>query len=227
MLQQTQVGRVVEKYIQFIKTFPTIQVLATAPLSSVIVAWQGLGYNRRAKTLHQAVKIILEKHEGIFPRTITELDALPGIGHATASAILAYAFNEPTVYIETNIRSVFIHHFFPKKKTVHDNELLPYIEIALDKKQPRTWYSALMDYGAMLKLKKGNASRNSAHYTKQKTFKGSARHARGALLRELSKNTFLTLTKTKEITGRHYEHATTSLSADGLIRIDKNRVTLA
>jgi A/G-specific adenine glycosylase len=136
-------------------------------------AWQGLGYNRRGKYLHEAAKqwgtVLLED--------------LPGVGPYTAKAVRVFAFNKPEILIETNIRTVFIHHFFPKKKKVSDKELLPYMEAALDRKNPRRWYSALMDYGTYLKQTMPNPSRRSSTHVRQSKFKGSDREIRGAILK--------------------------------------------
>ncbi len=186
MLQQTQVDRVVSYYRAFLKEFPTPRSLARSPLADVLRSWQGLGYNRRAKMLHDAAKVILSRHAGRVPRSYDELIELPGIGEYTAKAIRVFAFNDPEVLIETNVRTVFLHHFFPKKKKVEDAKLFPYMEIALDREHPRQWYSALMDYGTHLKKTLPNPSRRSAHHTKQKPFKGSDRQIRGAILRALS-----------------------------------------
>lgn len=116
MLQQTQVSRVLVKYAEFLKAFPTLESLARAPLGGVLKVWQGLGYNRRAKFLHQLAKVVVAESGGRLPRTETELLNLPGIGKATAAAILAFAFNQPVLYLETNVRSVFLHHFFTTPK---------------------------------------------------------------------------------------------------------------
>lgn len=185
MLQQTQVDRVVPKYKKFLKKFPTIAVLADATLGDVLRAWQGLGYNRRAKMLHECARCVMEEHNGRLPKTYDELRALPGVGPYTAGAVMAFAHNKPTVMIETNIRTVYLHHYFQHKKNINDAALIPLIELTLDKKHPREWYAALMDYGAHLKKTVGNASRKSAHHTKQSKFKGSDRQIRGAILRIL------------------------------------------
>lgn len=173
MLQQTQVDRVVPYYKKFLKEFPTPSSLASSSLARVLRAWQGLGYNRRAKYLHEAAK-----QWGTVP-----LEDLPGVGPYTAKAVRVFAFNEPEIMIETNIRSVFIHHFFPKKKKVSDAELLPLVEKTLPRKRAREWFSALMDYGAHLKATHPNPSRRSKHHTRQKPFKGSDREIRGAVVR--------------------------------------------
>lgn len=195
MLQQTQTYRVEPKYDAFIAAFPTVHALAAAQLSDVLLVWQGLGYNRRAKMLHGAARIIVEQHGGMVPADPVLLDALPGIGKATAASISAFAFNMPTVFIETNIRAVFIHHFFPGQELVHDNLILPLVELTLDRKNPREWYYALMDYGVMLKKQAGNPARKSAHYAKQSRFEGSDRQVRGALIRFLLQKKKATLSE--------------------------------
>ncbi|MBU6501207.1 A/G-specific adenine glycosylase, partial [Patescibacteria group bacterium] len=159
MLQQTNVDRVALRYEAFLARFPSAQELAEAPFEEIFSFWRGLGYNRRALALKRAAGIMVREHGGTVPRTLEELDALPGIGEATAAAVLVYAWNTPVSFIETNIRAVFIHFFFPKKKKVGDKEIFPLVERTLDRKNPRGWYSALMDYGAM--LKKGRRVRNA------------------------------------------------------------------
>jgi A/G-specific adenine glycosylase len=185
MLQQTQVDRVIGKYTVFIKAFPDFRALAKASLEQVYAVWQGLGYNRRALSLKKMAEIIVEKHEGKLPATEEELTALPGIGKATAASIAAFGFNKPSLFIETNIRTVFIHHFFKNRDAVDDPEILALLTQTLDKTNPRKWYSALMDYGTMLKKKHKNPSRKSAHYVKQSRFEGSRRQVRGAILKTL------------------------------------------
>lgn len=191
MLQQTQVSRVTGFYKKFIAEFPSFQMLAAAKTSDVLRAWQGLGYNRRALALQKLAKEVVEKHSGRLPRSLESLVALPGVGPYTAGAVRAFAFNEPEIFIETNIRRVFIHFFFPSKakkiyRKVTDKALERYIRSSLDKKNPREWYYALMDYGAMLGSEaQENPNRRSAHYTKQATFAGSDRELRGKILREL------------------------------------------
>ncbi|MFH1876371.1 MAG: A/G-specific adenine glycosylase [Candidatus Omnitrophota bacterium] len=191
MLQQTQVPRVVEKYPLFIKRFPTIEILARAHLRSVIRAWQGLGYNRRALLLHRLAREVVRACAGRIPRNPEDLEKLPGIGEATAASICAFAFNSPVVFIETNIRSVFIHHFFKDRTNVNDQELLPYVEETLDRKNPWRWYSALMDYGVYLKSIVSNPSRRSRHYVKQSPFEGSRRQIRGMIMAMLAKRRYL------------------------------------
>ena len=185
MLQQTQVARVLPKYKEFLKQFPTVQALAKAPLAGVLRAWSGLGYNRRGKYLHDAAKAILEKHRGKVPRTYRELVELPGIGDYTAKAVRVFAFNEHDILIETNIRTAFTHHFFRASTSLHDREILWLSQKAAEGQDPREWHSALMDYGAYLKSTGVRNNHRSAHYVKQSKFKGSLRQARGTILRSL------------------------------------------
>jgi A/G-specific adenine glycosylase len=183
MLQQTQTHRVITKYEEFLIAFPSIQLLADASLRDVLSVWQGLGYYRRARYLHQIAKIIVEKYNGQLPQDTKALEALPGIGPATAASICAFAFNMPTVFIETNIRAVFIHHFFSHKEDVTDKEIMPLIAASVDQINPREWYYSLMDYGVWLKSQHKNPSRKSAHYTKQSKFDGSDRQIRATILK--------------------------------------------
>lgn len=183
MLQQTQVSRVIPKYHAFLKAFPTAERLAGAQLAEVLRAWQGLGYNRRAKFLWQAAQAVVALPA--FPKTVPELVKLPGVGANTAGAIAAYAFNEPVVFVETNIRTVYIHHFTPDGEIVSDDFIRDLLHQTIDVEHSREWYWALMDYGAWLKSQVRNISQ-SKHYTKQSTFQGSKRQVRGAIIRLLS-----------------------------------------
>ncbi len=186
MLQQTQVKRVLSFYTEFMKCFPTVQALAKSSLGDILRAWQGLGYNRRAKMLHETARAVLFQHGGKVPRGYDELRTLPGVGEYTAKAVRVFAWNEPEELIETNIRTAFLHHFFPRKRGITDRQLLQLTAVALDTKNPRRWYSALMDYGAHLKTILPNPSRRSATHARQKPFKGSDREIRGAILRAVS-----------------------------------------
>lgn len=185
MLQQTQVDRVIPKYTAFMKRFPDVNALARAPLRQILALWSGLGYNRRAIALKKAAEDIVQQHGGNFPEAFEELIALPGIGAYTASAVSVFAYNQPRTFIETNIRAVYIHFFFPHHHQVHDTQILPLIEKTLYKKNPRRWYNALMDYGVAVKKLLENPGRKSAHYSRQSPFKGSDREIRGLLLKTL------------------------------------------
>lgn len=186
MLQQTQVGRVIPKYHEFLERFPSVRDLAEAPLGDVLRVWNGLGYNRRAKFLWQAAQQVVREHGGMFPDRSDQLVRLPGIGRNTAGAVLAYAYDRPAVFVETNIRTVFIHHFFHDRPAgVADEEILKLVGETLDKEHPREWYWALMDYGSYLKQTVGNLNRLSRTYAKQSVFEGSRRQVRGLVLRLL------------------------------------------
>jgi len=191
MLQQTQVERVVSKFSDFLERFPDLNSLAEASLSQILSVWQGLGYNRRAIALHRIARIVLKEFHGHIPKAGDKLQALPGIGRATAGAIEAFAFNKPAVFMETNIRRVFLHAFFPGVQRVRDGEILPFIEKTLDRRDPRNWYYALTDYGAMLKKAEINPNRRSAHYQRQAPFQGSDRQIRGLIIRTVLKDTAL------------------------------------
>ena len=185
MLQQTQVDRVRPKYDEFLAAFPDLVALAASPLARLLSVWRGLGYNRRALNLQRAARQILERHGGHLPDDAAALVALPGIGAATAASIRAFAFDAPVVFIETNIRRVFIHEFFPGREAVADAELLPLVAAALARRRPREWYYALMDYGAALARRVPNPNRRSRSWTRQGRFEGSDRQIRGEVLRRL------------------------------------------
>ena len=185
MLQQTQVERVRMKYSDFLTAFPTLHELAAAPLSDVLRVWQGLGYNRRALYLKRCSEEIVNHHAGQFPRTSDELQSLPGTGPYTARALAAFAHGVAEPLIETNIRTLFIHYFFHGREKVRDSEIMPLVAATLDRHNPREWYYALMDYGAMLKQTHPNPGRRSTHHTRQSRFEGSNRQLRSRLLREV------------------------------------------
>lgn len=186
MLQQTQVSRVTGTFLEFTRRFPDFETLAAAPFGEVLASWSGLGYNRRARYLHDAAKIVASRPGGL-PESPEELKTLPGIGPNTAGSIAAFAFNAPVVFIETNIRRVFLHHFFQDDRDVHDRLILPLVEKYLDRENPREWYWALMDYGSELG-KRENANRRSRHYVRQSPFERSDRQLRGRILRVLAEH---------------------------------------
>ncbi|RQW89068.1 MAG: A/G-specific adenine glycosylase [Geobacter sp.] len=185
MLQQTRVERAIGKYREFLAAFPDVSALAQAPLREVLQVWQGLGYNRRAIALQETAKKVVLDYNGILPDTPKQLRTLPGIGSYTAGAIAAFAFQQPVLFIETNIRAVFIHCFFQDRHDVKDSEIMPLVRATLDTTNPREWYYALMDYGVMLKRTHSNPSRKSAHHTRQSRFEGSDRQLRGKILKFL------------------------------------------
>lgn len=183
MLQQTQPERVIPKYRDFLNEFPDFESLAKTSLTRVLSLWSGLGYNRRAKYLHTTAQIVASKYNGQLTEAALEREKLPGIGKYTAAAVAAFAFNKKVVFIETNIRRVFIYHFFPNEEKVADKDIIPLIEKTLPKSEIREWYYALMDYGAMLGKTVSNPNRRSKHYGVQSKFEGSRRQLRGKLIR--------------------------------------------
>ncbi|MGL4986503.1 MAG: A/G-specific adenine glycosylase [Treponemataceae bacterium] len=223
MLQQTQTERVIEKYDQWLSLFPTIESLAQATLSEVLSAWSGLGYNRRGRFLLESAKILYESHNSCIPCDYKTLLSLPGIGTYTAKAVLTFAFNRPEIFIETNIRSVYLFFFFADcKDAVSDNDLFPLIEETLYTENPRIWYYALMDYGAKLKKVVTNPNRKSRHYTKQSKFEGSLRQARGAIIRQLTLSTsakidFTYIAQEEKIDLERIQTAGEKLLSEGLI----------
>ncbi len=196
MLQQTQVSRVDGRWQRWLERFPTVDALAAAAPSDVLDEWQGLGYNRRALSVHRTAQAISEAG-GVFPQDPKELVKLPGIGPATAAGIRAFAFNLHGVYLETNVRTVFLHELYPQAEGVPDSELVPLVELtcpasiagaadaAATELTPRSWYYALLDYGAYLKKTIPNPSRRSKSHVKQSRFEGSHRQKRAELLRVL------------------------------------------
>ncbi|MDB5194657.1 MAG: endonuclease family protein [Parcubacteria group bacterium] len=223
MLQQTQVDRVIPKYNSFLKKFPTVKALSSASLRAVLLQWQGLGYNRRAVNLKRAAETIVKEFNGTFPKDEKALLSLPGIGKATAGDLLAFAWNKTAIVIETNVRTVFIHHFFPDKNKVSDKELIPLIESTLPRQglgQTRDWYYALMDYGTYLKKAHGNNIKKSAHYKKQSKFKGSNRELRSKILKLIlnKRRTEAEITKLLETSSEPVRKNLLALLSEGLIR---------
>ena len=212
MLQQTQVPRVAEIYPRFIKAFPTAQALAAAADAGVLSAWQGMGYNRRALYLKKLCRIVTEEFGGVFPKTPAELEKLPGIGKATSCSIAAFAYNSPVVFIETNIRRVFIHFFFRGRDAVDDAEILPLVEAMLPAGKSREWYWALMDLGTEMKRSVGNPNRKSRQYVKQSKFEGSHRQVRGAVLKEMLNRKSGTVSSVAEAAGYPEDSVSSVLS---------------
>ena len=196
MLQQTQVSRVDGRWQSWLDRFPSVDALAAATSADVLAEWQGLGYNRRALALWRAAREICECHAGVMPQDEAALKALPGIGPATAAGIRAFAFDLPGVYLETNVRAVFLHELFPGAEGVPDSALRPLVAEACPDDSlaiagadapcsPRTWYYALLDYGAHLKRILPNPSRRSRENVRQSRFEGSHRQKRAVLVRLL------------------------------------------
>lgn len=195
MLQQTQVSRVRPKFENWMRQFPNIKALALAPRKNILTLWQGLGYTRRAKFLHVAAQNILKN--GV-PKSVEELEDLPGIGHYTARAIGTFAWNKSYAFVETNIRTVYIDHFFKDKETVTDAEILLLVEQTLDTAMPREWMYALMDYGSYLKSQGKAHNARAKSFTRQSKFKGSVREVRGSIMKFFIKKDIFTSKNQRE-----------------------------
>jgi A/G-specific adenine glycosylase len=219
MLQQTQTERVIPYWERWMRLWSTPAELNKATLEEALREWSGLGYNRRCRFLKDCARVITEERNGVVPGMPPALLLLPGIGAYTAGAIACFAYNHPCVFIETNIRAAVLHFFFDEKEGVRDDELLPILDAALDREQPRRWYWALMDYGVAIKKTLVNPNRKSAHYTKQSRFEGSFRQKRGVLLRALIQGPASAAelaSRAKQETTALYE-ALTSLEKDALV----------
>jgi A/G-specific adenine glycosylase len=227
MLQQTQVSRVIPKFEAFVQQFPSIELLAKADLADVLIAWQGLGYNRRARYLHEAARMIIDMHKGEVPNSSKALTELPGIGENTAGAILAYAFNQPSVFIETNIRTVYIHHFYSSHTAINDAVICEKLEVTLDRVNPRQFYWALMDYGSWLKTAGVRTNSKSTYYSKQSPLKGSVREVRGHIVTQLSQRPKTDLQLRQDVVAdERYDQALQGLVKDGLVTIGQGLVYL-
>lgn len=183
MLQQTQVARVMGRWERFLSRFPTLDALAAADGADVLEEWQGMGYNRRALSLKRAACECSSRFSGALPADVESLVKLPGIGPATAAGVVAFAHDRPSLYLETNVRAVFIHELFPQRDSVKDSEIAPLVQLACPQTDVRVWYYALLDYGAWLKKAASNPSRRSSGYARQSAFSGSRRQKRAELLR--------------------------------------------
>lgn len=225
MLQQTQVARVIPKYKAFLKRFPTVRALARASLSEVLILWSGLGYNRRAKFLYESAQYCVQKYKAVFPPDEKLLETFPGIGPYTARAVCAFAYDMPVVFVETNIRTVYIEAFFKNKKVVSDTAILELVEKTLPKKNIRQWYSALMDYGAFLKEKGSVVHRKSTLYKKQPPFDGSLRKIRGGILKDLIGGP-MTYRALQEKYGDRCHEALSALRTEGLVQQKKTFISL-
>jgi A/G-specific adenine glycosylase len=220
MLQQTQTERVEGKYREFLRHFPTVRALSNAPLADLLAVWTGLGYYRRALNLHRAAKVIVDELKGEIPNTVEELRALPGIGPYTAAAVAAFAFNAPVPMIETNIRALYLYTFFSEREEVHDREILAVIDETLYRKDPRTWFYALMDCGVELKKYRKKVHHRSKHHAPQSRFEGSLRQVRAAVLTLITQRSPIketTLKRSLPYENERIEQVLSALASDGFI----------
>jgi A/G-specific adenine glycosylase len=147
MLQQTRVAAVIEHYQQFLRRFPTVQKLAAARTSSVLAAWSGLGYYRRARMMHAAAKLTVRELGGQFPRTASGLRALPGVGRYTSAAIASIAFEEPVAVVDGNVERVLQR--FSGTRLAPEN-IWKAAEDLLDHQRPGDFNQAMMELGATI-----------------------------------------------------------------------------
>lgn len=221
MLQQTQVSRVIEKYLSWLTRFPNMNTLAKASFLEVLGEWAGLGYSRRAKYLHDCAQSFSNSK---LPDSVEELTHFKGIGPNTAGAVLAYYKNIPTAFIETNIRTVLFHHFYQGKTDISDSDLSLLVKKLVDANNPRAWYWAMMDYGSDLKKSLRNISM-SKHYKKQSVFEGSNRQLRSRLLKYLLSGSCTTMEALSRVEKKQF--IIDSLVKDGLIVCKLGYVSLS
>lgn len=256
MLQQTQVSRVIGYFTRWTELFPDVYALAQASNEDVLRAWQGLGYNNRGLRLKKLAQVIVSEYDGVFPRDRKSLEALPGIGPYTAGAIRAFVWNEPDVFVETNIRRVLIHYFFADKDGVSDGEVVgrlgdiiallhepppPDLPLSRGRKpekrqltgNPRQFYWALMDYGSSLpKILKSNPNTQSKHYTKQSRFEGSVRQVRSGIVKWLLEHKTINKAYIADMLGitnpsdNRIDKAIKGLERDGLVLVKGSNVVL-
>lgn len=244
MAQQTQADRAAEKWLEFLDRWPTPKAMADAPKADIIAAWQGLGYNRRAVNLHNCAQVVAVEFDGNVPTTAKELEGLPGIGPYTARAVLVFAFDEPTVPVDTNIARVIarlINRVLDRKTA----QALADGLVTETNAPSATLTDAIMDLGASICTAKlancgqcpltdpcayraridadpffaeDPAAKGAHRPMKQAAFKGSDREIRGAIIRTLTGTTALS---EAELVAKYGEKTPTlllALAKDGLIR---------
>ncbi len=246
MLQQTQVERVVPKYKEFLKKFPTAKKLAQAQTAEVIQAWRGLGYNRRALFLQRAAQKIQSDFGGRFPRERELLRTLPGVGEYTARAILSFAFLEPVAVLDTNHRK-FYQRFFSSKKLLADSQLLTKADeftAGLGKRsraEVYAWNQAIMDF--MTAVAQENTDSLVQRFTqsypgnsiqkklRKKTipFKKTDRFIRGRIVDALRDSGSLNMEEVRhgmfpDFTADRLERVVINLIKDGLIKRKKQSI---
>jgi A/G-specific adenine glycosylase len=153
MLQQTQVATVSPYYKEWLRRFPNFTALVQASGNDVLHCWQGLGYYARARNLHHAAKLIMERHRGRFPRAIAAMQQLPGIGKYTAHAVATFAFDQAVPVVEANTARVLSRIFnlrLPIDSTSGKDALWHYAASLIPKSQPAIYNSALLDLGALV-----------------------------------------------------------------------------
>lgn len=235
MLQQTQVARVAPAYLRFLAAFPTPASLASAPLSEVLRAWKGLGYNRRAVALWRAAAVIVGEHKGVVPRDPLVLERLPGVGPYTAAAVASFAYGEAVPALDTNLRRVVARHRLGSDDAGR-NEVRRAAEAWIDRSDPGAWNAALMDLGREVcrpeprcgacPLRRGCRLRPPGGPTRvpprrPQPFEGSMRQLRGRIVDALREANTVTLGGLATRWGEPLERvasAVSALAAEGLVR---------
>jgi len=243
MLQQTQAARVTPAFDRFIQRFPTLEALAAAPLGAVLREWSGLGYNRRARDLHRIARM---SPRGL-PKTVAELDALPGIGAYTAGAVASFAFGQRVPFADTNIRRVLGRVFLGRPGT--NKEAVELDAMAMPKRSSDVWHHALMDLGATICKPKpqcdvcplkadcryvrslavgGRPPSMTARLVRPAAYPDSDRRVRGAIIKALvgSDDGMTVRALEKQIDDPRARRLVSALTADGLIESVGRRVRL-
>ncbi len=243
MLQQTQAARVTPAFDRFVRRFPTLEALAAAPLGAVLREWSGLGYNRRARDLHRIARM---SPQGL-PRTVAELDALPGIGAYTAGAVACFAFGQRVAFADTNIKRVLGRFFLGRPGT--NKEAVELDATAMPKRSSDLWHHALMDLGATICKPKprcaicplnadcryalsqavgGRPPSMTARAIRPAAYPDSDRRVRGAIVRALVDNAggMTVRALEKQIGDARVPQLVKTLTADGLVQSTGRRVRL-
>ena len=197
MLQQTQVNRGIAYFEKWLKRWPTVQDLAKADRSDVLREWMGLGYNNRARHIHESAKMICGRFKGDVLLVMEQYKELPGIGPYTAATVRIFSNNEDITAVDTNIRRILIHEFKLDEK-IKDKELWALAKMCLPKGKSREWHNALMDYGATHLTSRKTGIRPKGRQSK---FEGSDRQVRAAVLRFILSHSQASFAQLKKHTG--------------------------
>jgi A/G-specific adenine glycosylase len=244
MLQQTQAPRVVPAYRAFLRRFPDVRALAQASRREVVLAWAGLGYNRRAVALSEAARAIVAEHAGQVPSELAALQALPGVGSYTAAAVASMAFGLPVAAIDTNVRRIV-------SRVVEGVDELPPTRVRelaerwLGVRDPGAWNQALMDLGREVCRPRPRCDvcplRSTCRFAatgatpssvrrRQGAFEGSFRQVRGAVVRALRDVPSASSAELAARTGfgsERVSEAVVRLSAEGIVTVRRGRARLA
>ena len=244
MLQQTQASRVVPAYSAFLRRYPDVRSLARASRREVLLAWDGLGYNRRAVALSEAARTIVRDHAGHIPADVPTLRDLPGVGPYTAAAVASIAYGTPVAAIDTNVRRI-AGRVFDGADDATPARVRELADAWLDPNDPGAWNEALMDLGRevcrpqprcdICPLRRSCAfvatgARPMGPRRRQGPFEGSFRQVRGAVVRALRTREAASLEELTTITGLDAERvaeAVRRLTAEGLLETRRSHVRLS